>query len=213
MKKRLNLLMAMIALVLAFTQALAAPVMDANHQLAALLSNFKTFSANFNQQVFDENQKVVQSNTGQVLIERPGKFRWVSTVPTKQIIIASGPTLWTYDVDLEQATKQPFTESKGVTPANLLSGNIVDMQKQFNITKLPAKGDGVSFRLVPKAKSDLFQSVDMGFQNKQMTSMLVKNNLGQTIVFDFSNIVLNKLIDASQFQFSAPKGVDVINNG
>src|SRR3990167_169391 len=195
------------------TIATEANDVTAASRLAQLMGNFKTFTAYFSQQVLNDKNKVIQRNHGSVTIERPGKFRWVSQIPTQQIIIANGPVLWTYDVDLQTATQQPFQQSGGVTPANLLSGDVADLQKQFNITQLPAISEQQTYQLLPKTKNDLLQSVIMTFKNNQLFSMQVNNNIGKKILFLFTNVQLNKPVAASFFQFEPPKGVDVINNG
>lgn len=180
--------------------------------LGQLLQGFTTFTADFAQVVKDDKGSTLQQNHGQVQLARPGRFRWVSLVPTKQIITANGPTLWTYDVDLEQATKQPFQATGGVTPAALLSGQVSDLQQKFNVEKVPSQGQDQAFKLTPKQPSDLFKSVQMTFAGDRLQAMQVLNNLGQTVSFRFSNVKLNPKLDKNLFNFTPPTGVDVIDN-
>ncbi|MFK3617120.1 outer membrane lipoprotein chaperone LolA, partial [Coxiella burnetii] len=96
---------------------------DATTQLSQLLSNFRTYQAKFNQITFDGQDRVIQQSHGRVMIMRPGRFRWETDSPTKQIIITNGKTLWVYDVDLSQATQQPLAQKTNINPASLLSGS------------------------------------------------------------------------------------------
>src|SRR3989338_3432080 len=89
----------------------SAPIFSAQQKTAALeltqlLNGFSTFQAQFTQTTTDVNHQVLQQSSGTMMLMRPGRFRWETQNPTHQIVITDGKTLWIYDVDLKQATKQ-----------------------------------------------------------------------------------------------------------
>ena len=43
---------------------------------------------------------------------RPGRFRWETSDPYQQTVIANGDTLWIYDVDLKQASSTIFSQTR-----------------------------------------------------------------------------------------------------
>ena len=81
-----------------------------------------TFQSQFIQTVIDSDGQQVQRSEGTVWIRKPGRFRWDYRTPYRQLIVADGKRLWTYDEDLEQATVKPVDEALSSTPAMLLSG-------------------------------------------------------------------------------------------
>jgi len=177
-------------------------------KLSELLNQFTTFQAQFTQKTMDAEQHVLQRSQGEMMLMRPGRFRFETKNPTHQIVITNGKTLWVYDVDLKQATEQSMTSSQ-INPAKLLSGNIDHLLQQFTIHLIPHHGVLV-FQLIPKKSHQPFRSVAMAFSQDKLRSMQIENNMEQTTVFDFSHIQLNGRLSPSLFEFQAAKGVDVL---
>ena len=107
----------------ALTQtASAAPAdnLTAAKRLNKLLSNTKSMTANFSQTTKGANSGTF---SGTMSVQRPNNFRWETKSPSEQLIVANGSSMWIYDKDLEQATKQNVDSQVGNTPALLLSGD------------------------------------------------------------------------------------------
>ena len=177
-------------------------------ELAHFLEGFQTYQANFTQTTYDNKGNIVEETKGRVMIHRPGQFRWETYQPTTQIIIVSGQTLWTYDVDLQQATKRSIDQKVNLNPASLLSDAPSDLVKQFVITKNPQKR---IFVLKPRNRAAVnFQELGLRFEQDKLTSMTLVNDLGEISVFTFGKIQINQSLSPSLFQFKPPPGVDVI---
>jgi outer membrane lipoprotein carrier protein len=172
--------------------------------LAAKLSNIKTMQANFNQTLYESRGPAAKKTSGQMYLQRPGKFHWQINQP-KQILIADGSNLWVYDVELQQATKQRLNNRRALSPAELLSGSVADLQRQFIISYQ----NGI-FSLQPKSRNEMFQQVQLKFVNDQLRSLRFLNNLGQTSQLQFSDIRINAPLNPGLFHFTPPKGVDVV---
>lgn len=193
----------------ALTQsATAAPAdnLTAAKRLNTLLTNTKSMTANFTQ-----TTKGASSGTfkGSMSVQRPNNFRWETKSPSEQLIIANGNSMWIYDKDLEQATKQGVDSQVGNTPALLLSGDPSKIDKNFKITQ-PYDNKNY-YVLYPKASGASFESLSMSFSGGKPVMMVLNDTLGQTTSIKFSNIKMNPSINASQFKFTPPKGIDVIN--
>ena len=173
-------------------------------QLANLLSNFTSMQANFVQTT------ALQQSTGQMAMQRPGKFRWQVQKPSQQLIIADGTTLWIYDADLQQATKQKLNYRQSDNPAMLLSGSIADLQKNFIITKLQKSEPGAWFALKPRTKHGMFQNIQLQFINGKLKTMYIVDNLEQHSGIKFSKVRINPKINNKLFEFKPEKGVDVV---
>jgi len=127
-----KLIVASICLLL--NQASFAASADAGSQLKAELENIKTFSAEFDQRIVDAGHKPVSRSNGSLSIRRPGAFYWEGKKPDPILVVADGKTLWTYDIELEQVTKQPVTEALDNTPAALLAGDVNHLERDFKIS-------------------------------------------------------------------------------
>lgn len=183
---------------------------DAN-QLQTLLQSVNTIQADFNQSVLDDFGNLLQSSKGSMSIARPGKFKWRIASPNEQLLIADGEKLWIYDIDLEQVTIKKVTTGIGDTPALLLSGPASDVVKFFNIKKLKHENNKLQFELRSKDKDAMFETITLKFYFDKIQEMRLADSLGQETVVKFSNTKINKTINKNEFNFTPPKGVDVIN--
>ncbi len=194
-------------LIIFFSQSLFAQT--AASQLSQYLNHFTTFQADFNQNTVSQSHRAMQSSNGKMMLMRPGRFRWDTQNPSHQIVVTNGKTLWIYDIDLKQVTKQSLSQS-GADPAQLLSGNVNHILAQFNVMILKQANHTISFQLKPKKLSQQFKSVLMMFENNQLTELQVVNSLNQITIFKFSHIILNASLSPNLFNFKAPAGVDVL---
>ena len=193
----------------AMTQsANAAPAdgLTAAKRLNTLLTNTKSMTANFSQTTKGASSG---SFNGSMSVQRPNNFRWETKSPSQQLIVANGSSMWIYDKDLEQATKQAVDSQVGNTPALLLSGDPSKIAKNFKITQ-PYDNKNY-YVLYPKSSDASFKDLSVSFSGGKPVMMVLNDSLGQTTSIKFSNIKLNPSINSSQFKFTPPKGVDIIN--
>lgn len=194
---------------IAMTQtAQAAPATNlvAAQRLNKLLSNTKSMTASFTQTTKGASNGTFK---GTMSVQRPNNFRWETTSPSEQLIVANGSSLWIFDKDLEQATKQSVDNQVGNTPALLLSGDPSKIDKNFKVTQPYSTKN--YYVLYPKSSNANFKSLSMSFSGGKPVMMVLNDTLGQTTSIKFSNIKLNPKINSSQFKFTPPKGVDIIN--
>ena len=200
----------------------AASEQQATAQLIKQLGDIKSLTANFEQttKATDASkiapkkgltaQHMNQTFKGLMKVERPGKFYWQTTSPSKQTIVTSGRTVWIYDPDLQQAVRQSLDEQVANTPALLLSGNTQQIMNAYKITMPDAAK--TYYTLYPKQKDGAFQSLTISFgANKAQNLMVLQDSLGQTTYVRFSNLKVNADIPASAFNFEPPAGTDIID--
>lgn len=180
--------------------------------LQSVFSTFTTLQAHFKQTIKDADGAVLQTSKGEMMINRPGKFRWETTAPTHQLIIADGKQLWIYDPELAQVMVQDQTAGMGNTPASLLSGAVQDLTKTFSVQQQPSAANLQRFVLTPKDANDLFESLTISFKQGQLATMQLHDNSGQTTAVEFSDVKMNHPLAEKMFIFTPPAGVDVVNN-
>lgn len=190
----------------------APPVADAEAVLARLdkvTTRLTTFSADFEQTLYDEDSTPLQSSSGSLQIKRPGRFFWRYTEPDRQDIVADGETLWLYDHELEQVTVSPVDERLSGTPLALLTGT-KPLTEEFQIKPLGAS-EGIDWlELTPRDAGSDFETVYLGLDASGIAAMELQDNFGQVTQIRFTDSQSNTPIDDAVFDFEPPAGVDVI---
>jgi outer membrane lipoprotein carrier protein len=181
-------------------------------ELQAKLSNFNNVTANFNQVVKNSAGVILQKSSGVMALQRPGKFRWDTKKPLRQLIITDGGKVWIYEPDLQQVTIRKLDKSVGQTPVLLLTSPDIYLQQNFIISKLPKKQATESFQLMPKNKNETFDKIILTFKNNIIFQMILSNQLGQYTILNFSNVSRSSKLKSKLFKFTIPKGIDVIDN-
>lgn len=204
-----------------YAQTKANSEQQATQQLMNILSGLNSLSADFEQRIYSnkKNTKVQQKSLtaqqmnqtfmGNMKVERPGKFYWQTNSPAKQIIVTAGSNVWIYDPDLKQAVRQKLDQQIENTPALLFSGNSTKIMQNYRITQPDATK--MFYTLYPKNKDGVFQSLSLSFDAKKTPiHMVLEDNTGQTTHIKFKNTQLNAKIPASLFNFTPPKGTEII---
>jgi outer membrane lipoprotein carrier protein len=195
--------------------ALCLAVFDAH---AGAIEKLKTFiaathsaQANFTQEVMDQNGKRIQSASGIMQFQRPGKFRWSYQKPYEQLIVGDGTKFWLYDADLNQVTVKKLDAALGSSPAALLSGSN-EIERGFTL-KEDGSRDGLDWlQAVPKAQDSSFERIRMAFDVQAgLVAMELNDMFGHKTVLRFSTMQRNPKLSEQQFHFTPPKGADVLS--
>lgn len=182
---------------------------DGEALVNTFVTDVVTFSGDFEQSLIDPDGRLLETTTGTLEIQRPGRFRWVYAEPYEQWLIADGTNIWSYDVDLEQVTVKPQVDALANTPALLLGGSGEAME-QFEYDGSFEESGLTWVRLVPIDTDSGFRRVELGFYNRQLGRMVFFDNLEQTTVVVLKNVAVNEPIDAGRFKFVVADDVDVV---
>jgi outer membrane lipoprotein carrier protein len=185
---------------------------SANVSLNDMLKNIHSMRADFTQQIVDNKGQTIHKVRGKMALKRPGKFRWETTYPNKQLVVASATRLWIYDADLEQVTIRALAKQTGETPALLLSDANPVLEADFKVTSQKSSdADSHWYMLTPKDPSSMFESIRLGFKGNQLQEMQLKDHLGHDTIIQFKNIQSNIPLADASFNFTPPKHVDIID--
>jgi outer membrane lipoprotein carrier protein len=196
-------LLAALALAACFS-ARAEPV----DSLREFVRDVKSGRADFTQTVTSPDGRKKKSSTGSFEFVRPNRFRFAYAKPFEQTIVADGEQVWIHDADLNQVTKRKFSQALGATPAALLAGG--SLERDFDLSNLPAR-DGLEWaEAKPKAKDGAFQSVRVGFKGKGLAALEIVDSFGQKSLLRFAEFAANAPVPAEAFRFTVPPGADVI---
>lgn len=196
-------------LLLAVVRAAETVVDDGEALVNAFVTDVVTFSGDFEQSLIDPDGRLLETTSGTLEIQRPGRFRWVYEEPYEQWLVADGTNIWSYDVDLEQVTVKPQADALANTPALLLGGSGQAMD-QFEHGGSFVESGLTWVRLLPVDTDSGFRRVELGFDDGRLSRMVFLDNLEQTTVVVLKNVVVNEPIDAARFEFAIPDDVDVV---
>jgi chaperone LolA len=179
-------------------------------KLRSYVASTHSAQANFTQEVIDQGGKRLQSASGTMLFQRPGKFRWTYQKPYEQIIVGDGVKFWLYDVDLNQVTIKKLDAALGSNPAALLAGSN-EIDRGFILQEDGKQGNLEWLKATSKESGTSFDKIRMGFNpQSELVEMQLNDIFGHMTVLRFANLQHNPKIAAQQFNFSPPAGADVI---
>lgn len=188
-------------------------------KLKTFIAATRSAQANFTQEVLDQNGKKIQSASGIMQFQRPGKFRWTYQKPYEQLIVGDGSKFWLYDADLNQVTVRKLDAALGSSPAALLSGSN-EIERGFTLTE-NGNRDGLEWlQATPKGKGpgnkeqdSSFNSILMAFNPQaELVVMELSDMFGHKTVLRFSAMQRNPKISEQLFKFTPPKGADVLSD-
>lgn len=181
-----------------------------------VLKNFTetltSFTATFEQTVYDADSQPLQSSSGSASLKRPGKFTWHYKQPNEQQIVSDGNKVWIYDPDLEQVTVSPLGDRASGTPLALLMGEI-PLDQEFDLKALGNSDNVDWYELLPKTKDNDFEAIYIGLNSAGLAVMELRDNFGQATQIKFADFKSNPTLEDKAFVFEPPEGVDVVGEG
>jgi len=186
---------------------------SASESLTETLQPLTHMQAHFVQTIRDVNGQVLQTSEGQMVLLRPGKFRWEVEKPIKQLVVADGQRIWFYDMELHQATiqSQHMQSHAQESPASLLSDGLPDLTRRFQVTALPDTQAGEQVFLLKPRHPELFRTIQLFFADDQITQMVITDNFNQQTTIQFSHINTVSMPDSQLFVVRLPKSVSIID--
>ncbi len=182
---------------------------DANSDyLQSKLNHIRTMTASFDQ-VVKAKKRIISRSQGTMALSRPGHFRWQTTRPMAQLVIADGSRLWVYDVELEQVSVKKQGSRLGGAAALFLNGPNDQITQDFDVSWIK-KDHADYFDLTAKSNKASFERVKLVFSGDKLTTIQLFDQLGQQTDVQLNQVKINPQLAASVFKFNVPKDVDVV---
>lgn len=194
-------------LVLGWT-ALAVP---ADSPVQQYFQGLKSLQAEFVQTIYDDKNRVLETSSGTVFMQKPGRFRWDYQQPAKQIIVADGARLWLYDSELKQVTVRLLDKALSATPLALLSG-AAPLEEAFTVGAASQRDGWQWYELRPKEEQAEFKLLRVAFSGEVLKAIELEDVFNQRTRLNFERLQRNVAIDASLLRFTPPPGVDVVGD-
>ncbi len=201
----------LFALIILFAPAIAWSTDSLSSRIESYFSGMDSLRGGFHQQVRDGSGRLIEDSYGTLLMQRPGKFRWQTSVPFVQEIVGDGSRIWIHDPDLEQVTVRKQQGSLANTPAALLTGKGA-LKDQFTIHPIGKKAYYEWAELVSIDGDGGFEQLLVAMDDEQLRVIEVEDSLGQRTRIDLQDMLYNPSIADNNFRFTPPVGTDVVGD-
>ncbi len=158
-----------------------------------------------------------QTESGVVIMQKPGLMRWEYRTPEVKLFIADGHDTYLYTPGDRQVLVRRFTlEDLRSTPIQLVLGQ-GDIRRNYGVSWEPGSAAGaggvVQLRLTPRAGSLDYAYVvlECAEGSYDLRRIVIREVTGNTSEFQFANLRTNVKLDSQQFRFRIPKGVEVVH--
>jgi outer membrane lipoprotein carrier protein len=178
----------------------------------------KDFSSDFTHVYQGGVLKKQVTEHGKVLIKKPGKMRWEYAAPDNNLFISDGVKIYSYiPADKQVIVSAVPPEDEAATPALFLAGK-GNLTRDFTVSLVePAKGTPagtLALKLVPKQAQPeydwLILEVEPG--TYRLRGLVFIDAQGGTSTYTFTNLKENVGLADKEFEFKAPRGVDVVTD-
>ncbi|WP_423186673.1 outer membrane lipoprotein chaperone LolA [Alishewanella sp. d11] len=177
---------------------------DASAELMQQLAKVKSFSAIYQQRVYDIQQQLLQEGTGTLALEQQARFRFESQTPEPSLLVSDGKTLWFYNELLEQVSIYDAQSEVGQTPFALLTSTDQALWQQYQVTK-----QAQSFFIHPLSADNPVQQLMLTFSDNKLIEMQVIDINQQQSVYVFTEIKLNSVLASRLFSFTITSNLEV----
>jgi outer membrane lipoprotein carrier protein len=186
---------------------------DLAKRLQAHYNGVRDFKADFTS---DYREGVILPKTserGTVLVKKPGRMRWTYSAPDKKELVADGLRIYTYLVADRQVYVNPIPSGDDAPTALLFLMGKGDLLRDFTPSLAPQQPDGEwQLALTPKGPQVDFTSLTLMVDRPSLAlrGFVTVDSQGGTSTFRFLHLQENVGLLDKQFDFSMPKGVEVI---
>lgn len=184
--------------------SVSAVAQNAEQTLQRKLASIKSFSASFEQQVFDAQNQLLQQGKGELMIKQPALFRFETTEPEPNLFIGDGQSLWFYNEALEQLTIYDAASEVNRTPFVLLTSTKPELWARYNVEQ-----QGEQFIIHSKDADSPVKQLTLSFAGAALSKMQVLDMNQQTSEFNFTLMQLNIELEKGLFRFNPPEHTDI----
>jgi outer membrane lipoprotein carrier protein len=156
---------------------------------------------------------VQRTESGELLLSKPGKMRWNYTSPEGKIFLLDGKYAWFYAPGDAQVQRIPAKQLDDLrSPLRFLLGH-TNLEKELSKLSLaPAPNGEFVLSGVPKGQENRVSRISLTVTAAgAITGIEVEELDGATTQFKFSGEQPNVPIAATVFSFKPPSGISVVD--
>ena len=193
------------------------PAADVAGALQRKYDSVKDFSADFTQ-AYEGGvlRRKPSEESGTVQIKKPGKMRWDYTKPEKKVFVSDGQNMFMYFPGEKQVVKSAVPPQDEATSAVLFLIGKGNITRDFNIRWADGGTEATyRLRLDPKTRQAEYDWLEITADRESLriVGLTAADAQGGKSSFSFSNFKENLGLTDKIFQFTIPRGTEVISSG
>jgi outer membrane lipoprotein carrier protein len=177
----------------------------AKKALMKKLANLIAFKANFEQQIFNEEGQLLQTNQGNLAVSKPNLLYWHIKTPDESLIVSDGKTLWFYDPFIEQVSLYAIDKAINNTPVLLLVSPEPNIWQNYHVKQLSEN----HFSIMSKDENSQVKSLTLVFTENRLTNFEILDATGQISRITLTHTKELTADDKHLFQFTPAQGVEI----
>jgi outer membrane lipoprotein carrier protein len=185
-------------------------------RLQARYDAIKDFTADFTQTYEGGVLRRKTTESGTLLVKKPGRMRWEYKTPEEKLFVADGRKLYAWVPADRQVTVSALpTDDAPATPVLFLLGR-GQLARDFTpsiATAVPgAPPDSLALTLVPKTTVPDYDRLTLVVDKATLglRMLVARDSQGGTSTFVFSKLKENVGLPDGRFSFTIPRGADVV---
>lgn len=205
-----NLAPVALALLLAAPLAAQPGLFDRLKQIEDRYNSIRTLLTQFEQYSSIPGGHATREN-GTLLLEKPGKMRWVYNQPSGKIFVSDGKTVTYVSPASRRVEISPMKQTDDVRiPLAFLLGKL-DFKRDFSrFEQSGPAGPTLRVRAYPKNEKTFFRSIDfIAEPDGRLSTVIVDTKDGSTMTYKFSSETRNGPVPANAFIVKPPEGYEV----
>ncbi len=202
-------------LLLTLSTALAAPTQTPTaetlaRKVDAHYNHLQSLTAHFTERY--QGMGMDRTEAGTLTLRKPGRMRWAYDAPSGKIFVLDGKYAVSYTPGDSQAMRTPAKQLDDLrSPLRFLLGH-TEIAKELDGLTLTLVNGGYTLSGTPKGMQQTVLSIGLTVDAAgQIRAMRIEQTDGSTTSFAFTDIRENVPAPDSDFTFSPPPGVTVIN--
>jgi outer membrane lipoprotein carrier protein len=162
-------------------------------------------------EVYTPAGKARRTESGILMLRKPGKMRWQYSLPAGKLFISDGKWLWLYTPAENRAEKMKFKETDDLrAPLAFLLGKL-DFDKEFRNLQGKPEGEDMRITAEPKTENLPYSAVEFVVAPDHTIKEVKVTGYDKSIIhFTFEQERLNPPLDNDKFKYDPPKGVELV---
>ncbi len=153
-----------------------------------------------------------KSEAGTLLLSKPGRMRWSYTDPAGKLFILDGKYAWSYapgDAQAQRVSAKQMDDLR--SPLRLLLGHAELARELTGIQITPADGGSIVHG-VPRGQEARMKSLTLDVTSTgAIRALRLEEVDGSVTEFHFSNLQENPPVTPTDFVFTPPAGIPVVD--
>jgi outer membrane lipoprotein carrier protein len=152
-----------------------------------------------------------QVSKGTLFLKKPGRMRWDYKTPQAKVFVSNGDDLWVYEPEKNQAYKKSLQDSELPIAISFLMGK-GNLLNEFRPSIGAVSTNMITVNLKPLKPSRHYKELQLVINRTSfvVTKTTIIDPANNTNTVRFSNVIIDVRLPDSGFEFTPPKGVNVL---